>query len=93
MNDEFYNSTKWKKKRAKILRRDKYQCQRCKRYGKLTEATMVHHIIEIEEDPSLALVDSNLVSLCKACHEKQHPEKAQKASRYRKSFGDPYKKS
>lgn len=51
---------------------------------------MVHHKIEVEDDPSLALVDSNLVSLCKQCHEKMHPEKASKALRMRKTYGDPY---
>lgn len=90
MNDDFYGSTKWKRKRKAILKRDKYQCQLCKRYGRIREATMVHHKIEVEDDPSLALVDSNLVSLCKQCHEKMHPEKASKALRMRKTYGDPY---
>ena len=30
----FYKSTKWKRKREKILRRDGYMCQVSKRYGK-----------------------------------------------------------
>ena len=92
--EEFYNSGKWKAKRKKILRRDGYQCQLCKRYGRLTEATLVHHIIEYEDDPSLALVDSNLVSLCKKCHEKVHPEKGTKSNRKkawkRGNYNDPY---
>lgn len=72
---DFYRSRQWEKKRMMILRRDKYRCQRCKRYGKQTEATTVHHIKHLDEYPELALTDSNLISLCAACHSKAHPEK------------------
>ena len=72
---EFYNSKKWKRKRETILRRDKYRCVMCKRYGRLTPATTVHHIKHYDEYPELALKDDNLVSLCHSCHEKAHPEK------------------
>lgn len=71
-----YNSAKWKRKKSRILRRDGYACQRCKRYGKNTPATIVHHIKHADEYPELAYVDGNLVSLCAACHNKAHPEKA-----------------
>lgn len=72
---DFIDSKAWRKKRVYILRRDKYQCQYCKRYGKRTEATEVHHIKHYADYPELGLADSNLVSLCHACHNKQHPEK------------------
>lgn len=72
---DFYNSYAWKIKRKAILRRDGYLCQNCKRYGRLREAMTVHHIKHLEEFPELALVDSNLVSLCAKCHNKEHPEK------------------
>ena len=63
----FYNSVAWRKKRAYILLRDKYQCQHCK--GKVTPANEVHHIKELRTHRHLALVDSNLISLCRPCHE------------------------
>lgn len=72
INSEFYNSSRWKKKRLQILKRDKYQCQICKRYGKQTEGTHVHHIVELEDDSLLALIDSNLVTLCNKCHTAWH---------------------
>lgn len=72
---EFLETKAWKRKRKYILRRDKYQCQYCKRYGKNREATIVHHIKHYEDYPELGLVDSNLISLCPGCHNKQHPEK------------------
>jgi 5-methylcytosine-specific restriction enzyme A len=75
MNKNFYTSKRWRRKRAYILHRDNYLCQECKKYGRNTEAKIVHHIIEIEEQPELKLKDSNLVSVCASCHNKIHPEK------------------
>lgn len=74
----FYKSTKWLRKREAILRRDGYMCQKCKRYGKRVPATVVHHIKHLEDYPELAYDDSNLISLCAACHDKEHPEKGRK---------------
>nr|DAJ33536.1 MAG TPA: HNH endonuclease [Caudoviricetes sp.] len=65
----FYNSTAWKQKRQQILIRDKgidvyvYMTE-CR----IVKAEHVHHIIELEEDSSLALVDDNLISLSAATH-------------------------
>lgn len=78
-----YHSAKWRKKSEKIKRRDGYQCQWCKRYGKNIPAVVVHHIKEADEYPELAYTDSNLVSLCRACHNKAHPDKV-RATRGRK---------
>jgi len=74
--ERFYRSSAWKHKRVAILKRDKYQCRECRRYGRITEATTVHHIKHLDDCPELALTDSNLVSLCAVCHDKAHPEKA-----------------
>ena len=82
-NEFNYRSAKWKQKRARILRRDAYMCQRCRRYGKITAATIVHHIKHAEEYPELAYDDENLISLCDACHNKVHPEKAEGRNRRR----------
>lgn len=72
----FYNSGEWKSKRQEILERDHYECQWCKREGKVTTADHstleVDHIQEFEECPELALDDSNLRTLCKSCHNKRH---------------------
>ena len=70
-----YKSTKWKRKRLSILRRDGYLCMECIKFGRRREAVTVHHIRHVDEHPELAYVDSNLVSLCQACHNKMHPEK------------------
>ncbi len=83
MQDFDYNSEKWQRKRAAILRRDKYQCQMCKRYGRITAATTVHHIKHTDEYPELAYDDANLMSVCGACHNKLHPEKGKRAAERR----------
>lgn len=78
----FYLSGAWKRKRKAILKRDGYVCRKCKRYGRRREATTVHHIKHLDEYPELALVPSNLISLCSDCHNKAHPEKAKRGAKY-----------
>lgn len=69
---QFYKSSKWKRKRERILRRDGYKCQEAKRYGKYKEATIVHHIYPLEDYPELACMDWNLISLSSEYHNKMH---------------------
>ena len=73
---EFYKLGKWINKRLRILRRDEYSCQECKRYGKSEEASHVHHIIPLDWclvfDLIKAMDNKNLISLCKKCHDKMH---------------------
>ena len=68
----FYKTTKWIKKRANVLRRDGYLCRECKRYGKQTTATTVHHINPLEHHPELKLDSDNLLSVCNNCHNTFH---------------------
>lgn len=73
---KFYTSkTIWRPKRAEILKRDNYECQECKKLGKYSAATTVHHIKHLKQYPLLALTDSNLESVCDECHNILHPEK------------------
>ena len=68
----FYKTKEWIRKRIVILKRDNYQCRECKRYGKVTPANTVHHILPLHERPDLKLDNRNLISLCEECHEKMH---------------------
>lgn len=70
-----YESPRWKRMRAAVLRRDNYQCRRCRRFGRIRQAEIVHHIRHADEAPELAYRADNLVSLCRECHNKAHPEK------------------
>ena len=67
-----YKSPKWQRKRAAILRRDEYQCQLSRRYGKNVEATTVHHIFPADDFPQYAWEDWNLIALSSAAHDRMH---------------------
>ena len=67
-----YKSKRWAAKRKEILRRDRYQCQQCRRYGLAVDATVVHHAHPVEDYPELAWCEWNLVSLCAGCHNAMH---------------------
>lgn|SRR5690625_1791911 len=72
----FYLSREWRKLRELALSRDNYECQDCKKEGKVTTrqdmVLEVHHIVELEKEPKLALELNNLKTLCKLCHNKAH---------------------
>ena len=67
-----YKDKRWIEKRKAILKRDKYQCQECRRYGKLVDATHVHHCWPLEYYPEYKYCSWNLISLCTKCHNKMH---------------------
>lgn len=71
----FYRSAAWLAKRAEVMRRDHYECQRCKEHGRFSRGVVVHHIKHLKDREDLALENSNLVTLCEACHNAVHPEK------------------
>lgn len=72
----FYNQTRWRRKRLVMLKRDDYECRECARYGRVSKATHVHHILPLAicltVDPLLAWAGYNLTSLCTSCHEAMH---------------------
>lgn len=65
-----YSKGKWKKKRLKILRLDKYQDQVARMYGKIEEAVIVHHIYPAEDYPEYEWEDWNLISVSTKTHNK-----------------------
>lgn len=71
----FYHSVRWTRKRREILARDHYACVLCRQQGKYKRADTVHHVKHLKDAPELALTNENLISLCAACHDKQHPER------------------
>lgn len=77
----FYDWPEWDAVREDVLRLDRGECQRCRlvrhRYRR---AALVHHVKHLKDRPDLALSiwdgkDRQLVSLCRACHEEEHPER------------------
>ena len=54
--------------RTRVLKRDGFTCVKC---GS-NENLQVHHLWSYKENPELAIVDSNGVTLCKDCHDQYH---------------------
>ena len=90
-NTNFYKNNKWTVKREKILKRDTYECQNCKRYYKTKEAKTVHHIYFFDDFTELGLVNWNLVSLCNECHNKMHNRITNEATKLGKEYQDKRK--
>ena len=72
VTDPFYTSTRWRKLRKKILKRDKYMCQISKRYGKRVDAVTVHHIYPRSHYPQWQWCSWNLISVSKEVHNRLH---------------------
>lgn len=87
----FYTCGPWRKIRKDVLKTDKKECQTCKARGKYARATIVHHVKHVRDFPELALSliytdehgveQRNLISVCKSCHEEEHPEGTQREER------------
>lgn len=63
-----YQSGKWKKKRKKILKLDKYKDRVADMFGRSAAANTVHHIYPAEEYPEYEWCDWNLISVSQATH-------------------------
>lgn len=70
--DKFYSSSEWKRFRKRILARDDYVCQRCKKDGIVKVADLVHHKVEIRDDWTKRLSKENCIAICTQCHERLH---------------------
>ena len=67
-----YKSGRWKRLRKRILNRDKHRCRENARYGRMVEATTVHHIWPAEQFPEYAWCEWNLIALSAAAHNAMH---------------------
>jgi 5-methylcytosine-specific restriction enzyme A len=57
----------WQKLRAATLA-ERPLCEDCLACNRLTAATECHHLRKVADRPDLRLDGSNLLSLCRACH-------------------------
>ncbi len=80
--DRFYSWRSWRRLSAYVRKLDRNECQRCKAQGKYSPAEIVHHVKHLQERPELAMSiydpdtgERQLISLCRACHELEHPER------------------
>jgi|SRR5699024_5394205 len=81
---KFYQSKEWRETRHKVMERDNFECQRCKKEGKFHVGECVHHKVHLKDNPLLGLDKSNLITLCNSCHDKEHPEKLNNNERIEK---------
>ncbi|MGE5482253.1 MAG: HNH endonuclease [Bacteroidota bacterium] len=65
--------TRWDKVRRAKLARDPL-CERCLQVGRVTPATMVHHLRSLRQGGE-ALEMANLLSVCRRCHDDLHSQK------------------
>jgi len=85
---KFYKCREWMELKEKVLKKNHYECMECKKKGRITRADTVHHVRHVKDWPELALSErymddkgrqkKNLIPVCKACHNKLHPEKRKK---------------
>lgn len=68
--DNPLKTTRWKKLRTYILRRDKFLCQRClRKYGTANSSELqAHHIKSRKNFPELVYDPTNIICLCKTCN-------------------------
>jgi 5-methylcytosine-specific restriction enzyme A len=74
----FYISAVWRRTRERALKRQHYECQRCKVKGRYERATVAHHKQYLRRRPDLALDLDNLEALCDQCHYEEHHKKENK---------------
>lgn len=74
----FYTSSVWRKKQKEILKKQHFECQRCKKKGFVVRAVTVHHKEYLRKHPELALEDENLEAVCDKCHYDEHHRRKQR---------------
>lgn len=80
---KFYDWPEWDKARDEALGLDRGECYLCRtRKRRYRKAVLVHHVKHLKDRPDLALSlfdpdtgERQLVSLCRPCHEDEHPER------------------
>lgn len=73
ISSEFYDSVNWKRIREYIKNKyDGIDVYAYVVFGQIEQATLVHHIVEIEDDKSQALVERNLIPVSLSSHNLIH---------------------
>ena len=79
--DKFRNTSKWRRKREEIKKRDCYLCRYCFdiEHKVTTTRLSVHHIEPLETAYNRRLDDDNLITLCDKCHKNAEIEDIDKS--------------
>ena len=69
--DDKLKTTMWQSLRSEVMARDNFCCRLCLINSYVETRTLqVHHIHKRINRPDLTFNESNLVTLCRVCHEK-----------------------
>ncbi len=78
----FYRTWQWRRVRGRVLELDHGECQLCRANGRYSRASIAHHVHYLKARPDLALSiwmeaadgtrSRNIISVCTACHEREH---------------------
>lgn len=71
-HSSYYKTKEWLSIRELVLFNFNYICQSCLEPYTFNSATLVHHIIPLEDNLSLVYDENNLIPLCNACHSAIH---------------------
>ena len=81
---KFIKSKQWHNKSQEIKRLDCYRCLVCQSLGLISPVYLeVHHIVKYRNDSSLALDNSNLITLCVNHHKQADSNKISTSELYR----------
>lgn len=69
-SDKLLRTSRWRKLRERVLKRDNYMCQRCfHKYNIITNDTLqVHHIKPRDRYPEQVYNINNLICMCQVCN-------------------------
>lgn len=78
----WYKTARWQRLRWKVLARDLFTCQKCRKTETNTALLVADHIKPHKGDPILFWDEANIQCLCKRCHdsEKQREERSRKVA-------------
>ena len=94
---KFYQSKQWRSLRTDVMYKYHNECCKCRQVGKITKADTVHHVLHVKDYPQYALSEYvylegkkivNLIPLCNACHNIEHPEKFRKTHKRKKEINE-----
>jgi 5-methylcytosine-specific restriction endonuclease McrA len=81
---KFYDSSAWRALRKLKLQRNP-MCEICFAYGRLTEATIVDHIVAVRDSYEGRLDIENLQSVCLSCHSRKTRQEEKSVKRLKTS--------
>lgn len=81
---EFYNTSRWRKLSSRVKEDSNYHCFICKELRQIGQIDSVHHLYPIRDRFELRYVYDNLVGLCDVHHRLTHYNKVRSPEEFNK---------